>query len=167
MIRQSPDDPILHELKERVRDRLFKAVAAEQSQEPVDPLQASVDLMALSADEVEKWMAVFRKFDHSKTGALKLPDLIRDLDEYSNSYFEHIFTSQDALDPDTGLLEYPDFVRAVSTFCFFGRKEILRWGIDTFDFDWQVDLILFRDILIDHFFPSSIQLTLVQSLMRS
>jgi Ca2+-binding EF-hand superfamily protein len=82
--------------------------------------------MALSPVELEKWMVIFQRFDRDKLGAVSLKDIFLELEEQPNEFFVEVFKSVDAVHPDTGLIEYGDFIRAFGTYCFFGREEILR-----------------------------------------
>lgn len=119
----------------------------------LNPLTPSVDLMALNGDELEAWIAVFRKFDKEKSGALSLDRIFETIEEtptcktsflcvvcvavpfstrlicatLNSAFAKSIFTSMDALDPETGLVECGDFMRVCSTYCFFGKQEILRY----------------------------------------
>ena len=126
MLTKTPDDTILKELRTRIQDRLRKALAKEKEREVQDPLKAAIDLMALSPEEMERWMSVFKRFDKGKRGGVSLDDIFTILDEHPNEYFMSVFTECEAINPATGLIDCGGFIRAFSTYCFFGKDEVLR-----------------------------------------
>jgi hypothetical protein len=82
MLNKNPKDSTLKGLANKVRDRLQAARDKELVQgEIVNPLTPSVDLMALNGAELETWIAVFRRFDKEKSGALSLDRIFETIQE--------------------------------------------------------------------------------------
>ncbi len=126
LVKKKPDDKTLLILRDKVRDRLKQSRENEKRFDVTNPIQSSVDLMALDGPELDKWLRIFRKFDKKGVGGITVDSVFEEIEETSTSFARSIFTNVDAVDPDTGLVECADFMRAVSTFCFFGKSEILR-----------------------------------------
>jgi hypothetical protein len=57
---------------------------------------------------------------------LDIIDIAMYIEETSSTYLEHIFKSVDAFN-EFQEIEFGDFMRAVSTYCFFGKQEILQF----------------------------------------
>jgi hypothetical protein len=93
--------------------------------------------MALDVNEMERWMHAFERFGAEKFAkyakeasekvmTLELVDIAMFIEETPSSYLEHIFKSADAFN-EFEEIEFGDFMRAVSTYCFFGKQEILQF----------------------------------------
>jgi Ca2+-binding EF-hand superfamily protein len=91
-----------------------------------NPLQIAIDTMALNEVDLEKWLKIYEKIDVDKAGKVSIEQLFEFLDERINDIAMQIFLNLDALDSE-GLLEFGDFLRCFSVFCFFGNDEILRF----------------------------------------
>jgi hypothetical protein len=126
LLRETPQDRVLTELKTNVVERLSRARAREAEIAVEDPLKSSSDLMALSPTELQSWHKVFKRFDRQRVGVVSLQDIFSEVSEHPTAYFVHLFQMLGAVDADTGLIEFGGFVRAVSSVCFFGKEEVLK-----------------------------------------
>lgn len=109
--------------KKREREKALRAEKDISS----DPLQMATEMMALSEAEIQRWQVVFAGLDKAKTGYITLPTLFVAIDEPDTDFARDIFTSVDALDRDNGeILEFPDFMKAISIYCMFGPMEIIK-----------------------------------------
>ena len=130
LVAKNPKDKTMLSLAEKVKQRLKTAREKEKPTSDVtNPLGPSVDLMALNENELEEWLVVFRRFDKDKVGGLTIQQIFETVEETPTAFAKSIFNGVDAVDPDTGLIECGDFMRAVCIYCFFGKQEILRFEL--------------------------------------
>lgn len=126
MAAKNPQDLSLQNLKEKVKERLMTSHEKDKGKEVTNPLQPAIELMALTTPEVNKWMFAFKKFDVTKRGSISMQEIFEHLHETPTAYGREVFVGVEAVDPETGLIEFGDFMRACSIFCFFGKDEMLR-----------------------------------------
>ena len=126
LLKLNPKDKNMQALMLRLNEKLALAYSKEQKMEVTNPLRSAVDLMALSIQELERFMVAFEKIDKEKKGTISFDQLFEFLELTPNAYAREIFYTLDSLDEE-GFLEFGDFVRGLATYCFFGKEEILRF----------------------------------------
>jgi hypothetical protein len=130
LLKLKPDDRNLQIFLERLQDKLKEAHQREKDSEVTDPLHAMIELMVMTEEDVQKWLSVFRKIDKTGGGRITLDDVYEFFQMTPTPINKEVFFSMDALDDD-GLIEFSDFLRAVGTYCFFGKDDILRYTYNT------------------------------------
>lgn len=126
LLKEKPNDRNLQELVARLQDKLEEAHRKEKESEVQDPLQAMTEMMVMSEEDVELWLKWFKKVDKNLMGKITLDDCFDYFQVTPTPLNKEVFLHVDALDED-GLMEFGDFVRAVGTYCMFGKDEILRF----------------------------------------
>ena len=126
LAKENPNDQNLKSLVGRLKGRLEQALEKEKAAEIKDPLQYSIDLMALDVADLEKWMLCYQEIDTEKVGVISLDQIFMYLEETPTGTAKEIFIGSDSLDQE-GNVEFGDFVRSIGTYCFFGDEEILRF----------------------------------------
>lgn len=95
-----------------------------------NPLDAAKELMALTEEEVDKWVVIFAKIDKKKTGRITAEDIFTFIQETPTAFAMEVFAIMDAEDAK-GKIEFGDFLRAIGTYCFFGKTDILKYAVCT------------------------------------
>lgn len=126
MLAERPTDDALKGLYKRLHQKLASAYEAEKAATDMNPLQYAIELMALSQSDLKKFMNLFERLDKERKARISLDDIFEWLEMPPTDFAKHVFRSVDALDAE-GLLEFGDFLRSIAIFCFFGKKEILRF----------------------------------------
>lgn len=126
MLAKKPDDRNLQIRMEKLNKDLEKSHKKYQGFEVTNPLLNTVEYLALNKDDLEKWLSIFEKFDLQKEGFTNIDDFFIIIEETPTILFKDIFINMDAINED-GKIEFGDFIRACSTFCMFGKTEILQW----------------------------------------
>ncbi len=125
LLKKNPGDRNMQNFMDRLVDKLKVAHTKEQANIVTNPLRQIVDLLSLTPIELEAWMQVFEKIDRDKEGAVTFDQIFEFFEETPTLFARDIFTGMDALD-EYGTVEFGDFVRAVGTYCFFGKEEMLK-----------------------------------------
>ena len=133
MMSRRPNDRNLHQLLNRLNDKLKEAHAKEVEHEVTNPLAVAIDLMALDDEDMELWIECFERWDKERNGKLTIENIFEILDMVATPTAKEVFVSVDAID-ENGFIEFGDFVRAVGTYCFFGKEEILKFLYTYVDF---------------------------------
>lgn len=98
-----------------------------------NPLAVAIELMALDDQDMELWIECFERWDKDRQGKLTLEQIFEILDMVATPTAKEVFISLDAVD-ENGYVEFGDFVRAVGTYCFFGKEEVLKFLYTYVDF---------------------------------
>ena len=125
MLKERPDDKNLQTFVNRLSEQVAAAQKREEKNEITDPLAVAKDLMALTEEEVDAWVKVFAQIDKKRTGRVTSEDVFVFMKETPTAYSKEVFALMDAED-SRGRIEFADFMLAVGTYCFFGKKEILK-----------------------------------------
>lgn len=100
-------------------------------------------MMALDDDEFEQWIKHFKLLDTKRASKITFDTVLKFYGLPNTDLIRQIFDTVDAFtypgkaqahdqnqnhfSSDELLLEFGDYMRAVSTYCFFGKEEILRF----------------------------------------
>ena len=119
-----------------MRKRLEKAQVAEDERNMYDdaPVKYSIEFLALNAAEIRKFMDYFEKIDKDHTGFITPDELFAYIGERRCEYGTSLFKMLDSFDAD-GKLDFGEFMKAVGTFCLFGKEEVTRFTYSVFDED--------------------------------
>ena len=137
MAAAKPNDKNLQLVVNKMKDEVAKAHKQAQDFEVTNPINKAIDLMALDVNDMERWMHAYERFGQEKFNqkgntnpdkamTLDIIDIAMYIEETSSTFLEHIFKSVDAFN-EFQEIEFGDFMRAVSTYCFFGKQEILQF----------------------------------------
>lgn len=126
LLKKNPADRNMQALVGRLNDKLRAAYDKEKKLLVTDPLKAAVDMMVLTAPELEKWMDIFGSLDKKKEGLVAFDPIFEFLEETPTAYAKEIFFSVDAVDYN-GMVEFGDYVRAISTYSMFGKEDVLKF----------------------------------------
>lgn len=126
MLQAEPKNRNLKDLLQKLNEKLRVCLDKQTNAIVTNPLQAAIELMALTEGEVEQFMKIFKRIDKDERGKVTTMDIFEFLKQPATPLAREIFTTLDALD-DNGYVEFGDFVRVLGTFCFFGKEEILRF----------------------------------------
>jgi hypothetical protein len=131
MANEKPNDKNLQLVVVKMKDEVEKAQKQSEDFEVTNPINKAIDLMALDVNDMERWMHAFERFGHEKFKkekemTLSIVDISMHIEETPSSFMEHIFKSVEAFNEEDNI-EFGDFMRAVSTYCFFGKQEILQF----------------------------------------
>mmetsp|Transcript_27939 Transcript_27939/g.38430 ORF Transcript_27939/g.38430 Transcript_27939/m.38430 type:complete len:339 (+) Transcript_27939:144-1160(+) len=125
MMKERPDDKNLKAFVDRLTEQLAIAHKKEAKAEVTNPLQAAIEFMALTEEEVDKWIAIYAQIDKKRVGKVIADDIFTFIRETPTPFAKEIFVLMDAEDAK-GKIEFGDFMRAIGTYCFFGKKDILK-----------------------------------------
>ena len=125
LMKERPQDTALKELYKKLHKKLKSAVVVEDTVAINNPLKYAIDLLAMNNDDLNKWMDVFQIIDKEQNTRVTLDEIFMWLERPPTTYSQHVFRSLDALDSQDQI-EFGDFVRCVSVYCFFGPEQILR-----------------------------------------
>lgn len=133
---QNPDDDNLKQMQAKLQKRLEKAQLLEDARKEFDdqPVKYSIEFLALSAAEIRKFMDYFEKIDTNRSGSITSDELFAFIGERKTQFTDSIFKMLDSLNSDEKL-DFGEFMKAIGTFCFFGKEEILRFTYSVFDLD--------------------------------
>eukprot|EP00981_Chlorochromonas_danica_P006632 scaffold1446_cov175-Ochromonas_danica.AAC.10 len=126
LLSEQPKNANLQSLLQRLNDRLRDAHEKEVSNQVSNPLQYAKELLALDDEEVQRFVQIFASIDKKRNGVITLEQFFVFLQQPLSPLSREVFVSVDALD-GKGYIEFGDFLRAVATFCFFGKEEVLRF----------------------------------------
>ncbi len=126
LLSEHPKDKNLQELLKRLNEKLEVAYKKEESNEVTNPLAVAIDLMSINEDDMEKWLRIFERVDVERRGKINLEEFYTWIEMTPTDFNTEVFVSVDAID-DLGFIEFGDFMRAVGTYCFFGKDEILKF----------------------------------------
>lgn len=126
MIKAEPQNRNIRDLLKRLNEKLEACYKRQEDAIVTNPLQAAIELMALTEDEVMEFMKVFEKIDKDQKGKVTTMDIFEYFKMPPTPLAREIFVSLDSLD-ENGFVEFGDFVRTIGTYCFFGKDEILRY----------------------------------------
>lgn len=128
LVKKAPNDKNLLDLLKKLSTRLQSAYDRDSKGSNANPLQISIDLMALTPLDLEKWMSVYQKIDKDNEERITIEQLFNFFEEIPTEFNLEVFRSVDAINAeDEDTIEFGDFLRAVSTYCFFGKEEIVRF----------------------------------------
>jgi Ca2+-binding EF-hand superfamily protein len=122
----NPQDKNLASLLDRHKQKLEEHYLEEQKQNVTNPITAAIDLMVLSPQDLNNWANVFESIDENKEGFLDINQIFSFLEETPTDTSIEIFRYVDAFDEDEQI-EFGDFMRAIGTYCMFGKDELLRF----------------------------------------
>jgi hypothetical protein len=131
MLATKPNDRNIQTVVERLGHKLEAAYEKERQSEVTNPLQAAIDLLALTEEDVSKWMQVFKRIDKKHTSRVTLTDLFEYFEETPTAITREAFMTSDVLDRE-GLIEFGDFIRSCGVFCMFGKKELIQYVLHWF-----------------------------------
>ena len=136
LAKRSPEDDNLKNMEANLRKRLEKAQVAEDERNMYDdaPVKYSIEFLALNAAEIRKFMDYFEKIDKDHTGFITPDELFAYIGERRCEYGTSLFKMLDSFDAD-GKLDFGEFMKAVGTFCLFGKEEVTRFTYSVFDED--------------------------------
>jgi len=126
LLAKNPQDRNMQALMKRLTEKLKKAYEKETANIVTNPLRQAVDLLSLQPSDLEEWMRVFQQVDKKGEGAVDFDEIFEYFEETPTFYSKEIFYSMDAID-EVGKIEFGDFLRAIGTYCFFGKEEVLRF----------------------------------------
>lgn len=126
LLSEQPNNRNLLSLLQRLNERLKDAHEKEVANQVTDPLQYAIELLALDEAELQDFAKVFASIDEQKNGVVSLEQIMKFLKQPLTPLSREVFVSVDAMD-NRGYIEFGDFARAVGTYCFFGKEEILRF----------------------------------------
>ena len=125
LLATKPNDKNIQTVVERLGQKLEAAYEKEKQAEVTNPLQAAIDLLALTEADLSKWMRVFQTIDKKHGGKITLNDIFEYFEETPTPITREVFLTSDAIDKE-GNLEFGDFIRSCAIFCLFGKKEIIQ-----------------------------------------
>lgn len=117
----------MQSLLERLQEKVEAINKKQDEADNADPLEYSIDLMALSDEEVDKFQNIFQKIDVTNNGRVSMNEFFDYFEETPTVVAQEILKSFKTFDED-GLITFGKFMKAIGTFCFFGKEEILRYG---------------------------------------
>ena len=86
MVKKQPYDKNLIDLLGKLTGRLQAAYDRDMKGSTSNPLQLSIDLMALTPAELEKWMGVFEKIDDKQTENISVDQMFAYFEEMPTEY---------------------------------------------------------------------------------
>jgi hypothetical protein len=115
LIEEKPDDPTLQDFLHKLQLKLKDAYEREQEYQAnkkleTDPLLSTVEFLALTDDELERFMECFRRVDKEGIGRITMDQFFEFIDLKTNPFFESLFTDSAAVDAD-GFMEFGDFMK--------------------------------------------------------
>ncbi len=81
LLKTTPNDKNLQALVGRLNDKLEEAYKKELSAEVTNPLQAAIELMALTEAELASFLRVFESIDKNKNGRLNMTEIFEHFGE--------------------------------------------------------------------------------------
>lgn len=130
MIMKKPGNQDLMNLEKKLIANLDAAYYREKETNVTNPLEYAVELLALSKNDLNKWMKIYAALDKRKEGAIGTDPIFEMIEEPATEFNLRIFHHLDSFNLE-GKIEFGDFLRTFAVFCLFGKDEILRCVHDT------------------------------------
>lgn len=144
IVEENPDNKIALEHLQKCQEKLEGEIKLQSDQlGKIDPIKESIRLMALDDDELEDWIKHFKVLDKNRESKVTYDTILSYYGLPNTDVIKEIFLSVDAftttppislsskkknsVDSDTLYVEFGDYMRAISTYCFFGKDELLRF----------------------------------------
>lgn len=125
MLANRPEDINLQALMDRMGKKLEAAYDKEKRNVVTNPLQASIDMMALTEEDVSKWLKVYQRIDIKGIGKVSFDEIFDYFECQSTDIAKEIFHVMESVDKD-GSIEFGDFIRSCGAFCLYGKIELLK-----------------------------------------
>ena len=81
LLKKNPGDRNMQALMGRLNDKLKDAYEKEKKLLVTDPLKAAVDMMVLTAPELERWMDIFASLDKGQDGSITFDQVFEFIEE--------------------------------------------------------------------------------------
>jgi len=96
-------------------------------------MQKVIDLLELEDSHLKKLWAIFRKYDKDKSGTVDTKEFYDLVHEKASVFADSIFELIEV--ENEGELDFSEFVQAISTYCMFGKEDVLKFCFYIFDRD--------------------------------
>mmetsp|Transcript_9244 Transcript_9244/g.32579 ORF Transcript_9244/g.32579 Transcript_9244/m.32579 type:complete len:323 (-) Transcript_9244:273-1241(-) len=96
-------------------------------------MQKVIDLLELEDKHLKKLWAIFRKYDKDKSGTVDTKEFYDLVHEKPSVFADSIFELIEV--ENEGELDFSEFVQAISTYCMFGKEDVLKFCFYIFDRD--------------------------------
>lgn len=100
---------------------------------PDDRMQKVIDMLKMDKKSLAKLWKVFRKYDQDNGGTIDIEEFYKLIEEERTVFGDSIFELCDI--ESCGALDFSDFATVLSTYCMFGRMDILKFCFFVFDKD--------------------------------
>uniref|UniRef100_A0A7R9W6E1 EF-hand domain-containing protein n=1 Tax=Pseudictyota dubia TaxID=2749911 RepID=A0A7R9W6E1_9STRA len=132
MLSKNPTDPILKNMVEETQRRLRALQIDEESRTrctSTDPVEYTMDFLALDGTEIAKLRAVYDKIDKDNDGFIAVEEFAYFLSEPRTMlpYFRHIFTITEGSIPEDDKLSFGVTVKGIAMFCMLSPREALQF----------------------------------------
>ena len=127
---EKPGDETLLKFHKKLVQKLADAYAKEREYQENkkldrDPLQSTVEFLALNDSELQRFRDHFKKIDKECTGKITLENFFKYIELPLSKFSRSLFTDLDAVDEED-CLEFGDWIKGVSNYCMYGLDEILK-----------------------------------------
>jgi len=152
MIKDNPDDDHLKKMEDNLKRRLEKAHLAEDEKREMGdhPFKYSMEFLAMDGKDVTVLLNHFEKMDTERKGTINVEMFYAYIGHHRNRFTDLLFKMLESTDGGKntaeGNLDFGEFTKALGTFCFFGKEEMLRYMFAIFDLEDQ-GTILHVDLL--------------------
>lgn len=96
-------------------------------------LQETIELFGLEEKDIGKLWKIFRRYDKDKSGTVDTREFYMLVHEKPSVFADSIFELIDV--ENEGQLDFSEFVKAIATYCMFGKDDILKFCFYIFDKD--------------------------------
>ena len=100
---------------------------------PDERMQKVMDMLKMDKKSLAKLWKVFRKYDQDNGGTIDIEEFYKLIEEERTVFGDSIFELCDI--ESCGALDFSDFATVLSTYCMFGRTDILKFCFFVFDKD--------------------------------
>ena len=100
---------------------------------PDERMQKIIDLLRLENKHISKMWSCFRRFDKDRSGSIDIDEFYLLVEEERTVFGDSIFELCDI--ESNGTLDFSEFVTVLSTYCMFGRQDVLKFCFFVFDKD--------------------------------
>merc|ERR1712196_296662 len=105
------------------------------------PFKYSMEFLAMNGEDVRVLLNRFEELDTEREGSITVEALYHSIGiertRFTDLLFKMLHSTDNKEKPADGRLDFGEFTKAIGTFCFFGKDELLRYLFAIFDLENQ------------------------------
>ena len=100
---------------------------------PDERMQKTIDMLKLEKTHIRSLFKRFRSHDKDRSGTIDIDEFYHMINEPRTVFGDSLFELVDI--DNNGTLDFSEFVQTLSTYCMFGREDVLKYCFFVFDKD--------------------------------
>ena len=137
LLDKHPGDPIVLHQQAAIMQRLSVVDEHEEftNKYKGEPLKYAIEFLAVTQKDLEMWMTHFERIDTEQLGLVTTLQLLQYCGLRQCTIMDRVFELLCETSDDEGRLDFGESVKALGSFCFFGKEDLLHFVYTTFDAD--------------------------------